>query len=165
MKTYSKVFLILCLGMIYIMTAYKACTPIEQDGVMPVVRFQDGVEQAPAIIADTYYFTQHPADNELPRAKTVQNPTQNTTEIPLPTTDNISQHHAPSGMDWLFNGSMSAGILGLLAFVIKSDRENMKKLADAVDCIADNNAALRSDIQSVKDGQTRIEQQIRDLNR
>jgi hypothetical protein len=177
MKIFLKVFLGAFLAYIVFANPFKSCHPVEPDegSILP-----QKMEIAPVIadteVAEKVYYTEK-MDFEIPRAKvraiTVQDMPQNYTEVPLPPLPNaaptqsgdISQQRQQNTNPWdsLINGGLGVGILGLLGFVVKSDRETLKKFSEAVDQLADSNSNTLKLLDENRQAQMRIETKLDNL--
>lgn len=157
MKTYLKFFLAGILALVAFTSAFKSCHPVELDEgtISPQKMYMAPPAKPDTEFAEKVYFTdtEHRISQvKIPKAVSVQNPTdQNFTENPIlpqpmqpmPSGD-IGQQRPQQSNNWdmLFNGGLGAGVLALLAYVVKADRETLKKFTEIMDKLCDSNANI-----------------------
>ena len=171
MKTFLKIFLGAFLAFIVFANPFKSCHPVQSDEgerYAPMKQMQVAPVLADSEIAEKVFYTGNSV--KIPSALKVQN-IQDFTEMPVQPdapqitadTGNGQQRPPANSMEWILNGGLGAALLALLAFVVKSDRETLKKFSEAIDKLADNDGNIKELLTENRQANQRIENGIAQL--
>lgn len=140
MKTLIKVMLIALLGT-FILSFSSDCNGDSKESSPPRVESSDSVHNDDQKSFNQMMTSIYPR-NDNPRAVLAQfNGSQN----------NMTSGQTAQANSWIFDGTVIASLIGLVALTIKSDKDNIRrlsesnnKLSDSNDKIADSNERIAS---------------------